>query len=232
MLLMPAVAAAERAVDYTWVRGAAMGEGYDEPARAVVPPHPSLFVHLGSDGPQGMPRFTTSAGAPIDIWSVTELQSGPWMSLSRVDLAIDEGTIQVWLGDGEEPVQTYVIDPRFVPRTRSVAVRPSGGSLWVESDAVAFRFEVAGGNTIYVSDGPHVQVDEGKYQRVSALYANGREEIIFDGAPTARADPFLGVRALRVGDTQTPGFRIVPVLLAWLALGLFALVRRKTMPAE
>jgi len=240
MVLVPAVvsasknALAERAVDYTWVRGAAAfdnGDYGDEREGAVVPAHPSLFVHVGSDGP-GMPRFTTARGVPIDVALVTQLQGGEWLSLYRVDLDIDEGTIQVWLGDADEPVRRYLVNPRFEPRTRSVEIRPSGGSLWVDSDAVAFRVENGPVTRIWLSDGPHIPLDEGVRQRVVALYSNGTESTIFDGVPIAHADQTVGVRVDRVGVSRLPGFRIVPVLIAWLALGLFALVRRKTMPAE
>ncbi|HTL31859.1 MAG TPA: hypothetical protein VL326_01975 [Kofleriaceae bacterium] len=234
ILLVPVVASAERAVDYTHVRGALLVEGrYDELPGAVIPPHPSLIVHLGSDGPRGMPRFTNGFGAPIEVSLVTELQGGDWLNLYRVELDIDDGTVQVWLGDDSEaPVASYVIDPSFVPKTRSVEVRPSGGSLWVDSDAIAFRVEVGGRMSVWLQDGPHVRVDEGVNQVVTAIYPNGREETIFAGAPVMHDDPLIGTRAASAGAGRTPGFRIVPVLLAWLALGLFALVRRRTTHAE
>lgn len=186
VLVATASARAEQAADFTTVYGAP-GEFDDEP-RTIVPAYPSLFVVLGADGPQDMPVFSTGDGAHIAIRHVTSLSTYPH-SIVRVDLDVFDGEIMVRLPGDDRPIASYVIDPTFRPRTRSVSARPTGMALSVSSDAVAFRILGRGRNTVQFNDG-HVFVEAGKQQRVLALYPNGTEEVIYDGVPRApREEP-------------------------------------------
>lgn len=177
-------ASACRSLDITEVFGVRPAPANrDNHSLAIIPARPSLFVHLGSDGPTGMPSFSTADGTPIRILKVATIQDDDW-NLKRVDLDISDGTVVVRLAGNNTPVATFVVDPGFVPRTRSVELRPTGMTLWLDSDAVWF---VVDGNVqpAQINDG-RVHFDAGRKHRVVALYANGSEEVIYDGIPVSQ----------------------------------------------
>jgi hypothetical protein len=157
------------------------------PAKQVVPAHPSFFVHVGEGpGPSGMPQFTTADGTPIRIAKVVAIPTDDGWNLQRVDLDIDHGVIIVGFNERENDYRpTYTIDPTFVPRTRSVELLPAGMTLWVDSDAIAFRIEGQPFSPQQFNDGS-VHVEPGKKQRVIALHSNGSEEVIYDGVPVGQ----------------------------------------------
>lgn len=224
-----------RPVDLTMVQGSRNVLGtYDEPSKPIVPSRPSFFVHLGSDGPQGMPRFSTLDGRPIRVTKVTRIQDELW-NLQRIELDIDQGGIVVRYPGNDTPVATYSIDPSFTPRTRSVEVLPAGITLWIDSDAVAFRVEGQVFLPEHFNNG-RVHVVTGRKQRVVALYPNGTEEVIYDDVPTDRLKPAEPPKIDRV--ERAPSSRSsrhappLPAVLVILLLGLVALAPYTTPPAD
>lgn len=232
---LPSPADACKASDLTMVRGARSVLGtYDEPSKAIVPSRPSFFVHLGSEGPKGMPRFSTRDGTPIAIKKVVPIQHEYW-NLQRVDLDIDQGAIVVRLPGNDTPVATYSIDPSFAPRTRSVEVLPAGITLWIDSDAVAFRVEGKIFMPEQFNDG-RVRVVTGRKQRVVALYPNGTEEVIYDDVPTDRLKPAEAPKVDRVERAPTSRSSshepLLPAVLVILFLGLVALTQYTASRAD
>lgn len=210
--------------DFTEVWGTRAEHGSrDESPELHVPARPSFFVHVGKGpkdlGPTGMPLFLTPDGTPIRIARIVPIQRGNW-NLQRVDLDIDHGVVVVRFAGREEDYRpTYTVDPAFVPRTRTVELLPTGMTLSVDSDAVAFRVDRGSPWPVSFNDGQvHLS---GKKQRVVALYPNGTEEVIYDGVPVAQSkiESDLDSRQNPVPPIDDP---IPPEALIVLFLGLAA----------
>jgi hypothetical protein len=220
---------ASKALDITEIRGArSVAFGYDEIPNPIVPSHPSLFVHVGSDGPSEMPLFATPDGQPIRIANVTSIQSSDhgW-NLKRIDLDIETGEIVVRYPGKAIPVARYTVDPSFTPKTRTVEVRPAGITLWIDSDAVVFRVD---DRNIYPDqfNNARVYVSTGRRQRITALYPNGTEEVIYDGVPTDRRE-----REEKRGIRTRPGeLPLWPLAIVMLLLALGAWARYATPKAD
>lgn len=83
-----------------------------------------------------------------------------------------------------------MVNPSFVPRTRSTTVETDRTGTWlrVDSDAVALRVERANGTFEIESDARLVLLSEDKV-RLTALYGDGREELIFKRSATWSPPP-------------------------------------------
>ena len=181
-----------------------------------------------------MPRFSTLDGRPIAFKNVVAIQDDYW-NLKRVDLDIDQGVIVVRYPGNDTPVATYSIDPSFTPRTRSVEVLPAGITLWIDSDAVAFRVEGQVFSPEHFNNG-RVRVVTGRKQHVVALYPNGTEEVIYDDVPTDSLEPAEAPKVDRIERAPTSRSSshepLLPAVLVILFLGLVALTRYTTSRAD
>lgn len=151
----------------------------------VVPAMPSLFVRVYDRPPRAMPEFFTKDNRPIRVAKIVTAKDDRW-SVRRVDLDIKSGVIVVRFPGIHTPTATYTIDPAFTPRTRSVELLPTGMTLWVDSDAVAFRIDGQPFSSLHFNDG-RVHVETDRRQRIVALYSNGTEEVIYDDVPRDRS---------------------------------------------
>ena len=121
------------------------------------------------------------------------------------------------------------IDPTFVPRTRSVELLPAGMTLWVDSDAIAFRIEGHPFSRYQLNDG-RVHVQPGTKQRVMALHSDGSEEVIYDGVPQPvpvfhwDCDPEPPA-APAPDDEPVPAEALIVLLLGLAAFAAFATPR-------
>jgi len=149
------------------------------PFKAVVravPSRPSLYFHRGKDESRPPPTFTDEDGRPIAYVPVdTGIPEYPL----RFDLAIDSGTIINSVSDHVR----YEVEPGMTPHTRSVKVHRWNGYVVIEvdSDAALLRFEHAG-TTRFESNLPpsFTRYFDTMDVRITALYANRTEEVIFD----------------------------------------------------
>lgn len=149
-----------------------------------VPPRPRFFVK------GALPRFTTQGGEPMAYTHAVIDEDG---DISRVDLDVTEGWIRVEYPNYEE---TFWIDPALRPKTRSltreVVLAPRSfdfedqHSFRIDSDAIAFRFddEVVFNQhtTMYPADSP---------RRITALYADRTEQVIYEREPLGAGRAYL-----------------------------------------
>ncbi|MBS1120795.1 MAG: hypothetical protein H6Q90_3023 [Deltaproteobacteria bacterium] len=168
----------------------------------AVPSRPSLYFHRGEDESGPPPTFTDEDGRPIaSVPICTGIPEYP----IRFDLAITAGTI---INSEYDHVQ-YEVAVGMTPHTRSVKDHRWNGFVVIEidSDAALLRFEHAG-KTWFESNWPpsFTRYFDTMDVRISALYANRTEEVIFD----------------RSVPRPPPDHRVVIVAIA--LLGVLALV--------
>jgi hypothetical protein len=165
--------------------------------RAMLPPNPSLYVHVGHDSEAGFPTFIRPDGTPIatvvrDV--VFDGEDGV-----RVDLDAQDGIIVVRLpspGSQRAVEIVYVISAFVTPTTRSVELGREG-SLEIDSDAALFRIDHANGDSELISNWGRLWLSTSPGFRVVALYPDRREEMIY-GRPIdpGPADAAWGLLAL------------------------------------
>ena len=170
----------------------------------AVPSRPSLYFHRGEDESRPPPTFTDEDGRPI---ASVRVDTGIPEYPVRFDLAITAGTII----DSEYEEQQYEVAPGMTPHTRSVHEHRWNGCVMIEldSDAALLRFEYAG-EMWFESNWPpsFVRYFDPTNVRITALYADRTEEIIFD----------------RLGPRPPPDHCVMVVVVA--LLGVLAWVGR------
>lgn len=142
----------------------------------AVPSRPSLYFHPGEDDSRSSPAFTDEDGSPAPYVVVpTGIPEYPF----RFDFAIGAGT----LIDSKYGHVRYEVAPGMTPHTRSVKVSRWNGYVVIEidSDAALLRYEHAG-KTWFDSNWPpsFTRYFDSMDVRITALYANRTEEVIFD----------------------------------------------------
>ena len=143
----------------------------------AVPSRPSVYWHHGADSSEPPPTFTDDDGRVIPYVPVyTGIPSYPF----RLDLWIDAGTVTISTTDHTR----YEVEPGMTPHTRSVKVEPWNGYnvITVDSDAALLRYDVDGA-TWFESNWPpaFTRYFETNDVTITALYADRRSEVIFDG---------------------------------------------------
>lgn len=164
----------------------------------AVPSRPSLYFHRGEDELRPPPTFTDEDGRPIAFVPVyTGIPEYP----IRFDLAITAGTII----NSEYGYERYEVAPGMTPHTRSVKDYRWNGYVVVEvdSDAALLRFEHAG-KTWLESNWPpsFTRYFDTMDVRITALYANRTEEVIFDRSvprPPTASDRRAVIIAIALG---------------------------------
>jgi hypothetical protein len=175
--------ACEYTLDETYVLGDAR----------PLPAHPSLFVHLGRDSTPGLPTFAHLDGTPIPYH--LSVANVPGLLLWRVDLDIAAGAIEIRIPNGAEPSKIVRVDPDLKPHTRVIDVIQTGSDgtpwrfPWVEADTDAelLRVEQGDGKNYTVWLPPNETRGDfttfGRGARITALYPDGTEALIFDYRP-------------------------------------------------
>lgn len=169
--------------DRTFVGGSYVDLRPEHVEHGPVVPNPRLFFHLAEGGKPGLPEFFSDDGSliPATIDRVDQEQG-----VYQVDLEIDSGRIRVRHSpDDVDFTETFVISPTFTPSTRGVRV--GEWSLGIDSDAVIFRLEKSGRREVSFNRGA-VNFDPHESLRVTALYGDRREEVIFDYRPAGSID--------------------------------------------
>jgi MYXO-CTERM domain-containing protein len=211
VLSLPASAEACPVYDHTYVaasRPSPRPFWEPLPALKLVASQPRVFVHLGTDSPPGMPTFFALDG------SVVASHATPVDDFIQVDLDVDEGMVLVRFAGDRRASEILVVDTGLSGTTRSVNIerRESEAQLSVDSDAVAFRIERFPGEAELWPNVGLVFIDADRYARVTALYSDHREEVIFDYVPS------------RPGEMPT---WLTPGALGLLAAGGLVLLRRR-----
>jgi len=154
----------------------------------VLPPNPSVYVHLGGDGPPGMPTFTRLDGTAVPTRQLGQFET-PWRMLGddrfsrsfvRVDIEVDAGVVVSKTPD-DRLSDIYLITASYVPTTRWVASSNDGDArgLRMDSDAALFRVERADGSNELVIGWDYIPLPEEPIRRVVAIYPDRSEEVIF-----------------------------------------------------
>jgi hypothetical protein len=183
------------------------------PRTSTIPARPSFYGTVAPNGVNDLPVFTRRDGSVIPHSAPRRVAKNVY----RVDLAIDEGDVFVQSRRANFAPTQFVIDPSFVPRTRNKTVETDLIGTWLrlDSDAVALRTERADGTIEIETNSSPVVLAEDKV-RITALYGDGREEVIF-------ARPSFSRSSDQRGST-------VALLLAALAVSA-ALARRQSRNA-
>jgi hypothetical protein len=149
----------------------------------TVPAWPSLYFHRGEAGMGALPTFVDALGFPLAYAIVdTGIPEFP----IRFDFAMVSGPIY-------EPgysAHHYRVDPEMTPRTRSVTTSRWNGHLEIsiDSDAALLQFEEAGTTWTMALSRPMTRWFESDDVRITAIYANRTEEVIY-GSPPAPVTP-------------------------------------------
>jgi hypothetical protein len=142
----------------------------------VLPARPIFFAVGSSWAGEQLPTFRRPDGEPIAYSIVQGFTPGSTMHALRV--AADSGVVHVPYSGSK--TEAYVIDPTFVPRTRSTRFESDefGRWMWADTDAVLLRIERDNGAVEFDSDARIVFLSDNTVQ-VTALYADGREEMLY-----------------------------------------------------
>lgn len=140
-----------------------------------VPPRPRFFVK------GALPRFTTQGGERVPYTHAVIDEDG---DISRVDLDVTDGWIRVEYPHYEE---TFWVTESARPVTRSVTRDGSLGveALDIDSEATAFLIELADHHRIVLNEHT-VLYPDGAARRIVALYADRREQVIWEREPVSR----------------------------------------------
>jgi hypothetical protein len=154
----------------------------------IVPARPSFYGFLGPRGLDEVPVFTRPDGSAIPHSEPQPVRNAG--GLYRIDVAIDDGVVVVQYPAFNMDPERFVVDRSFVPRTRRTAVERDRTGTWlrVDSDAIALRVERADGRFEIESDARLVLLSPDKV-RLTALYGDGREELIFERSPAWSPPP-------------------------------------------
>jgi hypothetical protein len=187
-----------------------------------LPARPSLYV--SAHGPWPELHDDTGQIVPrVDV--VTDMPEAPL----RLDVALDSGSIML--------DTRYVIDPTFVPTTRSATVTEN--QLVVDSDAALFRIERYDGSTYAIGNWyewefmgnftMRFMIDGDDVFRVRALYPDRREEIVFE-RKTRPHRTVVAPPASNRNDVSDRGWLLALLALAGLAslVGLLFALRRSS----
>lgn len=159
---------------------------YVEEEARTLPSRPTIHVHIARrDG--RLPTFARPDGTLVPYRIKIDFGDPSTMA---VDLDIDHGVLVVRPGTG--PTRTFEIDPFMTPHTRSIYTldHAPDGTRWhhqwfeVDSDAEWFRVDDADGSHYeIVTAGNRVPGDfttHDRPARITALYPDGTEELIYD----------------------------------------------------
>lgn len=102
---------------------------YDARQVRVVPPNPTVHVHLGRDSEPAMPTFTHVDGSPVAIRHVEPIDDGDTQSMVSVGLDVQSGIVIATTS--ERSVTFFVVTAAAAPEPihRSYA-RTSAGLMW------------------------------------------------------------------------------------------------------
>jgi hypothetical protein len=161
----------------------------------AVPARPSFYFHPGKDGWETLPTFTRKDGTPIPYLPVlTGMSQFPL----RFDLAIESGTII----DTKRRWVRYEVDPEMAPHSYVKAEWWNDYlKVGIDSDAALLRVETD--DKTWVQSSSEGLFFQSLYIRVTAIYANRTEEVIFEhgvrpSASEAPVPPVASIHALVV----------------------------------
>jgi hypothetical protein len=104
---------------------------YDARQVRVLPPNPTVRIHLGSDSEPAMPAFTHVDGSPVAIRRIEPINDGDtqWQSMVNVELDVQTGIVIATTS--ERAVTIFVVAPAAAPELiRSSDAASSAGLMW------------------------------------------------------------------------------------------------------
>ncbi len=95
----------------------------------VVPPNPTVHVHLGSDSEPAMPTFTHVDGSPVAIRHVDPINDGDTQRMVSVDLDVQSGIVIATTA--KSAVTIFVVTAAAAPEpTHRPDATSSVGLVW------------------------------------------------------------------------------------------------------
>ena len=162
---------------------ATIGEGLGKIDIRAVPSRPSFYFHHGEDDRRLTPTFTEDDGTPIAVAVVyTGIPEYP----IRYDLAITSGTVV----DTQYGRVRFEVSPGMAPHTREVRAgrRYDKLEIAIDTDAALLQFDVGGETWTTSCRQRMTQYFDSEDIRITAIYANRTEEVIYGpAAPPPRA---------------------------------------------
>jgi hypothetical protein len=143
--------------------------------RGILPPRPTFYERRRDSE---LPEFRRADGSLIPYTAPYPIAQG--RRERRIDVHVDEGFVIVSYPSDRSRVHTYYIDATIVPRTRSTRFERDklGDWLHVDTDAVALRIEERD-RAVKIQFKTDSVLFDATAAKVTALYADGREETIF-----------------------------------------------------
>lgn len=162
------------------------GEGPYKVLTQTVPARPSLYFHRGVDDDRSPSTYVDEAGRPVPMVVVyTGLERYP----IRYDLAIERGGFF----DSKYRHLRYVVDPDMVPGTQRITTKRWNGDLVIDitTDAALLRVEQPDSTYVVSVMGHQVLYFATDSVRITAMYGDRRDEVIFAAAaaPVSPAPP-------------------------------------------